>query len=90
MTFVISCKWGSLWGVSCQIDKSIRVFNACDTFGISFFLFFLVFYFILFMRFVALFFLFSKRILTRDSCKFLCHDRFYAIILCHVFKSNYR
>lgn len=54
------------------------------------FFFFLVFYFILFMRFVALFFLFSKRILTRDSCKFLCHDRFYAIILCHVFKSNYR
>lgn len=52
MTFVISCKWGSLWGVSCQIDKSIRVFNACDTFGISFFLFFscFLFYFIYALR----------------------------------------
>lgn len=59
MTFVIIRKWGSLWGVSCQIDKSIRAYSMRDTFGISFL--FLLLYFILFVRFVAYSFSFSRR-----------------------------
>lgn len=90
--------WRSLYhvnGVRCgefRVKLTSRFVYSMRVIRLEFlsFFFFLVFYFILFMRFVALFFLFSKRILTRDSCKFLCHDRFYAIILCHVFKSNYR
>lgn len=81
--------WRSLYhvnGVRCgefRVKLTSRFVYSMRVIRLEFlsFFFFLVFYFILFMRFVALFFLFSKRILTRDSCKFLCHDRFYAIIL---------